>query len=220
MSLLFFRPTQFMRLHHLAAIIATTICSFEAIATVVADAPTVHPDSLVQYARQYIGTPYGYGQSNGKRFDCSGFTSFVFSHYGYTLARSSRDQYLEGDSVSQGNWAVGDLVFFSGRSGGQTRVGHVGIVVSVDDEREQFDFIHASTSRGVIISHSTERYYASRYIGARRVLAPYETFEAAHNERPLTAHERIFGRLEFHPIPDLIRPHEFPPKKIKKRRRR
>lgn len=218
MSLLFFRPTQFMRLHHLAAIIATTICSFEAIATVVADAPTVHPDSLVQYARQYIGTPYGYGQSNGKRFDCSGFTSFVFKHYGYTLARSSRDQYLEGDSVERGQWQVGDLVFFAGRNGGQSRVGHVGIVV--ESNGEQFDFIHASTSRGVIVSHSTERYYASRYIGARRMLPSIETFGIASTERPLTAHERIFGRLEFHPIPNLIRPHDFPPKKIKKRRRR
>ena len=187
-------------------------------ATIVADNPIVHPDSLVSYAREYIGTPYGYGQSNGKRFDCSGFTSFVFSHYGYTLARSSREQYLEGDSVERGQWQVGDLVFFAGRNGGQSRVGHVGIVV--ESNGEQFDFIHASTSRGVIVSHSTERYYASRYIGARRVLAPFETFEAAHNERPLTAHEKIFGRLEFHPIPDPIRPHEFTPKKIKKHRRR
>ena len=187
-------------------------------ATIVADNPIVHPDSLVSYAREYIGTPYGYGQSNGKRFDCSGFTSFVFSHYGYTLAHSSREQYLEGDSVERGQWQVGDLVFFAGRNGGQSRVGHVGIVV--ESNGEQFDFIHASTSRGVIVSHSTERYYASRYIGARRLLAPYETFEAAHNERPLTAHEKIFGRLEFHPIPDPIRPHEFTPKKIKKRRRR
>ncbi len=209
-----------MRLHPIILLLLASMAMLDCSATIVADNPIVHPDSLVSYAREYIGTPYGYGQSNGKRFDCSGFTSFVFSHYGYTLARSSRDQYLEGDSVSRGKWAVGDLVFFSGRSGGQTSVGHVGIVVSVDDEREQFDFIHASTSRGVIVSHSTERYYASRYIGARRVLTPFETFEAAHNERPLTAHEKIFGRLEFHPIPNLIRPHDFPPKKIKKRRRR
>ncbi|MBQ9146324.1 MAG: C40 family peptidase [Rikenellaceae bacterium] len=209
-----------MRLRPIILLLLASMAMLDCSATIVADNPIVHPDSLVQYARQYIGTPYGYGQSNGKRFDCSGFTSFVFKHYGYTLARSSREQYLEGDSVERGQWQVGDLVFFAGRNGGQSRVGHVGIVVSVDDEREQFDFIHASTSRGVIVSHSTERYYASRYIGARRVLAPYETFEAAHNERPLTAHERIFGRLEFHPIPNLIRPHDFPPKKIKKRRRR
>lgn len=207
-----------MRLRPIILLLLASMVMLDCSATIVADNPIVHPDSLVSYAREYIGTPYGYGQSNGKRFDCSGFTSFVFSHYGYTLARSSREQYLEGDSVERGQWQVGDLVFFAGRNGGQSRVGHVGIVV--ESNGEQFDFIHASTSRGVIVSHSTERYYASRYIGARRVLAPYETFEAAHNERPLTAHEKIFGRLEFHLIPDPIRPHEFTPKKIKKRRRR
>lgn len=207
-----------MRLRPIILLLLASMAMLDCSATIVADNPIVHPDSLVSYAREYIGTPYGYGQSNSKRFDCSEFTSFVFSHYGYTLARSSREQYLEGDSVERGQWQVGDLVFFAGRNGGQSRVGHVGIVV--ESNGEQFDFIHASTSRGVIVSHSTERYYASRYIGARRVLAPYETFEAAHNERPLTAHEKIFGRLEFHPIPDPIRPHEFTPKKIKKRRRR
>lgn len=207
-----------MRLRPIILLLLASMAMLDCSATIVADNPIVHPDSLVSYAREYIGTPYGYGQSNGKRFDCSGFTSFVFSHYGYTLARSSREQYLEGDSVSRGKWAVGDLVFFAGRSGGQTSVGHVGIVV--ESNGEQFDFIHASTSRGVIVSHSTERYYASRYIGARRMLPSIETFGIESPERPLTAHERIFGRLEFHPIPNLIRPHDFPPKKIKKRRRR
>lgn len=206
-----------MRLR-LYILLLASLATLDGSAAAVADSPAVHPDSLVQYARKYIGTPYGYGQSNGKRFDCSGFTSFVFRHYGYTLARSSREQYLEGESVEQGKWAVGDLVFFSGRSGGQSNVGHVGIVVESDGE--EFDFIHASTSRGVIVSHSTERYYASRYIGARRMLPTIETFDIAPAERPLTAHEMIFGRLEFHPIPDLIRPHKMPAPKIKRRRRR
>ena len=209
-----------MRLYHLAIMLVATLATIDSSATNRADAPTVHPDSLVLYARQYIGTPYGYGQSSGKRFDCSGFTSYVFGHYGYTLARTSRDQYLEGDSVERGTWAVGDLVFFSGRSGGQSRVGHVGIVVSVDKEQDRFEFIHASTSRGVIVSRSTEQYYSSRYIGARRMLPAIDPLGIAPTERPLTAHERIFGRLEFHPIPDHIRPHEFPTKKLKKRRRR
>ena len=209
-----------MRLYHLAIMLVATLATIDSSATNRADAPTVHPDSLVLYARQYIGTPYGYGQSSGKRFDCSGFTSYVFGHYGYTLARTSRDQYLEGDSVERGTWAVGDLVFFSGRSGGQSRVGHVGIVVSVDKEQDRFEFIHASTSRGVIVSRSTEQYYSSRYIGARRMLPAIDPLGIAPTERPLTAHERIFGRLEFHPIPDLIRPHEFPIKKVRKRRRK
>lgn len=200
--------------------ILAILMTIPSVASTKSDVPEVNLDSLVRFARTYIGTPYGYGQSNGKRFDCSGFTSYIFKHYGYTLARTSRDQYLEGDSVDRGAWNVGDLVFFSGRSGGQTRVGHVGIVVGVATDGEEFEFIHASTSRGVIVSRSTERYYASRYIGARRVLPIATTINIAPPERPLTTHEKIFGRLEFHPIPDLIRPHEFPTKKLKKRRRR
>ncbi len=215
-----FQNHNVMRLRYLILSIIATFVAANSSAANRADASSVHPDSLVQYARQYIGTPYGYGQSSGKRFDCSGFTSYIFGHYGYKLARSSRDQYLEGDSVDRGSWVVGDLVFFSGRSGGQTQVGHVGIVVSVDEQRGDFVFIHASSSRGVIISRSTENYYASRYIGARRVLPIATAISITHPERPLTTHERIFGRLEFHPIPDLIRPHEFPVKKARKRRRR
>ena len=219
MSLLF-QNHNVMRLRYLILSIIATFVAANSSAANRADAPSIHPDSLVQYARQYIGTPYGYGQSSGKRFDCSGFTSYVFGHYGCKLARSSHDQYLEGDSVDRGSWVVGDLVFFSGRSGGQTQVGHVGIVVSVDEQRGDFEFIHASSSRGVIISRSTERYYAARYIGARRMLTPFGVPNIEPSERPLTTHEKIFGRLEFHPIPDLIQPHQFPIEKPRKRRRK
>ena len=62
----------------------------------------------------------------------------------------------------------GDLVFFSGRGAGK-RVGHVGIVV--DDEKDgKFNFIHASTQHGVIISKSDEPYYMRRFIKAGRVV--------------------------------------------------
>ena len=209
-----------MRLRNIILSAIATLAAANCSAANRVDAPSVHPDSLVQYARQYIGTPYGYGQSSGKRFDCSGFTSYIFGHYGYKLARSSRGQFLEGDSVNRGSWTVGDLVFFSGRSGGQEQVGHVGIVVSVDEQCDNFEFIHASTSRGVIISRSTEKYYASRYIGARRMLPPFDMPDIELLNRPLTAHEKIFGRLEFHPIPDLIQPHIITIDKPKKRRKR
>ena len=209
-----------MRLRPIILSVIATLAAVNCSAASRIDAPSVHPDSLVQYACQYIGTPYGYGQSSGKRFDCSGFTSYIFGHYGYKLARSSREQYLEGDSVNRGSWAVGDLVFFSGRSGGQAQVGHVGIVVSVDEQCNNFEFIHASTSRGVIISRSTEKYYASRYIGARRMLPPFDRHNIEPSNRPLTAHEQIFGRLEFYPIPDLIQPHDTSFSKPRKRRKR
>lgn len=164
------------------------------------------PDSLVAFARGYIGTPYGYGRSTGKRFDCSGFTVYVFDRFGYSLPRSSREQYLLGDEVASGEWCTGDLVFFSGRAGGTRQVGHVGIVVGVADDGRGFDFIHASTSRGVIVSRSSEPYYASRYVGARRLLEPMSRCEIVHTPAPFTAYEKIVGRLELHELPDAIKP--------------
>lgn len=164
------------------------------------------PDSLVAFAREYIGTPYGYGRSTGKRFDCSGFTVYVFDRFGYSLPRSSREQYLVGDEVASGEWRTGDLVFFSGRAGGTRHVGHVGIVVGVADDGRGFDFIHASTSRGVIVSRSSEPYYASRYVGAKRLLEPLPQYGIVHTPAPLTPYEKIVGRLELHELPDVIKP--------------
>ena len=64
----------------------------------------------------------------------------------------------------------GDLVFFGGRRGGKT-VGHVGMVVSVDKERNAMKFIHSANSSGITItSYPDGGYYSRRYIGARRIL--------------------------------------------------
>ena len=50
----------------------------------------INRDSIIAYAKQYLGTPYVYASSNPKKgFDCSGFVSFVFSNFGLTLPRSS-----------------------------------------------------------------------------------------------------------------------------------
>jgi cell wall-associated NlpC family hydrolase len=106
----------------------------------------------------------------GKRpggFDCSGFTGYIFSQFGISLHANSGSQYTQGDSVSRDDLRPGDLVFFSGSRHGH-RVGHVGIVDKVNADGT-FKFIHASTSRGITVSSSTEPYYQRRYIGARRV---------------------------------------------------
>ena len=53
-------------------------------------------DSIIEYAKQYIGLKYRYGSTNPTGFDCSGFVGHVFSHFGYKLGRSSSDQYRDG----------------------------------------------------------------------------------------------------------------------------
>ncbi len=125
-------------------------------------------DSVIELSEKYLNVPYRYGGSSPKGFDCSGFTSFVFGKFGYSLLRSSHEQAEQFPIVSRKELQRGDLVFFEGRKHNK-RVGHVGIVVD-PKENGEFNFIHASVQSGVIISESVEPYYASRFIKAGRVI--------------------------------------------------
>lgn len=130
---------------------------------------TAISDEVISYGSKYLGRPYRMGASGTSSFDCSGFTSHVFRKFGYKLPHSSAGQDRQVESVQRKqDLRPGDLVFFEGRSH-NGRVGHVGIVSAVKSNGD-FEFIHASTSRGVIFSKSTERYYASRYLRGGRVL--------------------------------------------------
>lgn len=123
---------------------------------------------LLTEARRHIGKPYRHGMKGPKAFDCSGFSSYVYKQFGYKISPSSRTQYTEGSKVDRKHLREGDLVFFTSRSSGRN-VGHVGIVVSADNESGDFKFIHASI-RGVKISSASEPYYSRRYVGARRII--------------------------------------------------
>ena len=125
-------------------------------------------DQVISYAYRVRGTPYRYGASSPKGFDCSGFTSYVFKRFGIDLDRSSRGQITDGVRVKKNELQPGDLVFFQGRSG-RGGVGHVGIVTKVNDDNT-FHFIHSACSSGVTESKNTESYYSRRYVGACRVL--------------------------------------------------
>lgn len=124
-------------------------------------------DDLLSEGRTHIGKRYVHGAKGPSAFDCSGFTSYVYRQFGYNLSPSSRDQYLQGTPVDRKDLRKGDLVFFTSRSSGKN-VGHVGIVVSANNETGEFKFIHASI-KGVKIS-DFEGYYVGRYIGAKRII--------------------------------------------------
>lgn len=128
-------------------------------------------DSIIEYAKLFLGAPYVYAGKGPNKFDCSGFTAFVFRHFGYELRASAKGQLDDGWKVitKPDELRCGDLVFYGGR--GKTReIGHVGIVVSNDPTLHRFTFIHASVRLGVTISGSTEAYYYPRYITACRIL--------------------------------------------------
>ena len=127
-------------------------------------------DRIIADASRYLGVRYRHGAGGPRGFDCSGFTSYIFKHIDIDLSRSSRDQYKQGEQVeSISELRPGDLVFFSGSRRSRSQVGHVGIVVSVDDNGKDFRFIHAART-GIRFDNLSEAYYSQRYIGARRVL--------------------------------------------------
>ena len=127
-------------------------------------------DELLDYAKTFIGVPYLLGASGPERFDCSGFTSYVFREFGYNLPHNSVMQFKQCQPVeSFSDIRKGDLVFFGARNNIRN-IGHVGIVVDVDLDRGMFRFIHASTSNGVEIQRSTSPYFMMRYMGAGRIL--------------------------------------------------
>ena len=88
---------------------------------------TVTGSDVLEYAKQYLGYKYTPGGSTPKSgFDCSGFTTYVYSHFGVSLSRTSSGQSSNGVKVDKENLAVGDIICFSSSSSSK-RIGHVGI---------------------------------------------------------------------------------------------
>lgn len=135
---------------------------------------------IVDYAKNFLGIRYRLGATGPKAFDCSGFTSYVFRNFGYSLDRVSRSQGSQGVEVDLRNAEVGDLIFFSGRRSGKG-IGHVGIVIDVDKETGALKFIHASSGKGIRIENFPDGgYYNKRFISVRRILGSPE-FDLAQN---------------------------------------
>ena len=113
--------------------------------------------SVVSYAKQFLGCKYVYGGTSPSGFDCSGFTQYVYKHFGVNLNRTAAAQYSNGKSVT--SLQAGDLVMF-GKSG----INHVGIYIGGNT------FIHAANkSQGVRTDSMSTGYYKTNYIGARRI---------------------------------------------------
>ncbi|KFF25703.1 C40 family peptidase [Chryseobacterium vrystaatense] len=122
---------------------------------------------ILKDAERYIGTPYKFGGNTASGFDCSGFTVKVFEENDFSLPRRSTDQADAGKKIDIKEVKPGDLLFFA--TAGGSRVSHVGIVHNIGADGE-VKFIHASTSKGVMISSLNEKYWNKAYLHAQRVL--------------------------------------------------
>ena len=122
-------------------------------------------NQIVEYAKKYLGCKYVYGASGPNKFDCSGFTMYVFKNFGVKLSHSATAQSKVGTYVAKENLQLGDLVFFTDYETGNG-IGHCGIYIG------DGNFIHASSGTGycVKISTLTSGSYLKRYETARRLV--------------------------------------------------
>ena len=120
---------------------------------------------VVRYAKRFLGTRYVWGASNGRAFDCSGFTSYVMRHAkGKVIPRVSRRQAYYGKYVSRSRLRAGDLVFFDTSRRRRGYVNHVGIYIGNNY------FIHASSAKHrVVITSLNKPFYRQRFMWGRRV---------------------------------------------------
>ena len=127
------------------------------------DAPDAPADgyALSGTALSLRGAPYRDGGIDPSGFDCSGFVRYVYEQHGVAMPRQVRDQYRVGKKIDRDALEPGDLVFFSTVAPGAS---HVGIVIGGDQ------FVHAPSERGVVrVESLSQKYWSSRFVGARRV---------------------------------------------------
>jgi len=137
---------------------------------IVFNTDSVSPDSLLQFAQSLIGTRYRSATSDPARgFDCSGFVSYVFKSFNFSVPRSSCDFINVGEKIRLEDAKPGDIILFTGTSRRSRRIGHVGIVYCNDGD--EFKFIHSTSGKehGVTIT-AMDKTYRRRFVQIIRLL--------------------------------------------------
>lgn len=122
-------------------------------------------DAIERKAKSFLGTPYVWGATGPRTFDCSGFTQWVYRDSGINIPRVSREQAKVGEFVRYKNLQRGDMVFFDTKKRRTGIVSHVGIYLGAGN------FIHASSSgkKVVIYNFNEKSFYKKRFLWGRRV---------------------------------------------------
>lgn len=124
-------------------------------------------DRIINTAMTYSGVRYKFGGMSRSGMDCSGLLYLSFGEHGVDLPRVSYQMAELGRKIKVRRVVPGDLLFFRTSRRGR-RINHVGLVVEVRDD--DIRFIHATTSRGVIVSSLHEGFWNFAFVKATRIL--------------------------------------------------
>jgi lipoprotein Spr len=129
-----------------------------------------NPDELVNFACSLTGTPYKYGSIDPKEgFDCSGFVTYVFNHFGIMVPRTSLDFTPVEHPIPLQQAKPGDIILFTGTDSTNRIVGHMGIISSTSCEPLRFIHSTSGKHRGVVETDFYTPYYEARYIKTIRI---------------------------------------------------
>lgn len=128
-------------------------------------------DSVINFAKDLIGTTYSYGGCSTNGFDCSGFVKYVYQTFEIELPRTSSSYHNIGKEIDLQSAKTGDIILFTGTNYKKRTIGHVGVIVK--NENGTIDFIHSSSSKrhyGVTITRYNDSGYVRRFIKVIDVL--------------------------------------------------
>ncbi|MFS4484143.1 C40 family peptidase [Hyunsoonleella sp. 2307UL5-6] len=123
---------------------------------------------VITYSKQFLGTRYKWGGTTKRGMDCSGLIFESFKAQQIYLPRISRDMAKKGKKIKLKETLKGDLLFFKTGNSKRNAINHVGLVVEI--KNNAIYFIHATSSKGVIISSLNNNYWKSAFSEVRRVL--------------------------------------------------
>lgn len=152
--------------------IKSTVKIKKKVPVIIINTAGISANAVTDFAETLIGIKYTYGSSDKEKgFDCSGFITYVFNHFNVRVPRISSDFTSVGKEVPIEDCKRGDLILFTGSDPNSGIVGHMGIVTQ--NKNGNVEFIHASTSRGVMIS-GMNSYFVPRFVKVNRVFKIFD----------------------------------------------
>ncbi|GGG40791.1 C40 family peptidase [Bizionia arctica] len=123
--------------------------------------------NIIKTAEKYNGVRYKYGGTSKSGMDCSGLITTAYNSENIALPRTTGGLATTGDWVDVKEVQKGDLLFFATKKNSR-HINHVGMVT--ESRPGYVEFIHASTSKGVMTSELSEKYWYFAFVQARRIL--------------------------------------------------